>query len=140
RSCRHHLSAPTVTHSPPPSGSWCVTRRLWTTPSPSGLTPSAAGQLQIALVELFDVHVLERQYAHLLDEAGGPVHVPHPRVRHGDLEEDLTLDRVHLHLVVVGQIEAPLGLDHVFEQPDDIAVLPVELELHLGLVLLEVLG
>jgi len=36
-------------------------------------------------------------------------------------------------------VEAALGLDHVAEQPDDVAVLAVELQLHLRLVLLEIL-
>lgn len=66
---------------------------------------------------------LNVKHPHLLDEAGRPVHVPHPGVSHRDLEEHFTLDRVHLHLVVVGEVEAPLGLDHVFEQPDDVSVL-----------------
>src|SRR5690242_3998489 len=125
--------APTVTHLTKRSGSWWTTRRLWITSSP-------ARQLQVALVQLLDVHVLECENADLLHETRRAVHVPHPRVRHRHLEEHLTLDRVHLHLVVVGEVEAPLGLDHVFEQTDNIAVLPVELQLHLGLVLLEVLG
>src|SRR4051794_21181369 len=106
---------PTVTHPPRRSGSWCVTGRLWTNPSPTrGIrgSPSAARELQVALVQLLDVHVLEREHPHLLDEPGRPVHVPDPGVRHRHLEEDLALDRVHLHLVVVGQIETPLGLDH----------------------------
>src|SRR4029077_8972231 len=40
---------------------------------------------------------------------------------------------------VVREIETALGLDHVGEQPDHVAVLAVELKLHLGLVLLKVL-
>src|SRR3712207_9411804 len=40
----------------------------------------------------------------------------------------------------VGEVEAPLGLHHVGELPDDVPVLAIELQLHLGLVLLQVLG
>src|SRR5918992_114813 len=40
----------------------------------------------------------------------------------------------------VGQVEPPLGLHHVGELADDVPVLAIELQLHLGLVLLEVLG
>jgi hypothetical protein len=39
---------------------------------------------------------------------------------------------------VVGEIEAAVGLDDIREQADDVAILLVELELHLGLVLLEI--
>src|SRR6185436_8198343 len=40
----------------------------------------------------------------------------------------------------VGQVEAALGLHHVGELGHDVPVLLVEGELHLGLVLLEILG
>src|SRR5699024_5443243 len=63
----------------------------------------------------------------------------HPGVGHGDVEVDLTALVADLHVDGVGEVEATLGLDDVGEQADDIAVLPVELQLHLGLVLLQVL-
>src|SRR3712207_7521191 len=46
----------------------------------------------------------------------------------------------HLQVDGVGEVEAPLGLHHVGELPDDVPVLAIELQLHLGLVLLQVLG
>src|ERR1051326_9085871 len=98
------------------------------------------GELEVTLGELFDVHVLEGDDTHVLDEPGRAVHVPHPGVLHGDFEVDLAVVRradVELHLV--GQVEAPLRLDHVREQTHDVPVLAVELELHLGLVFLEIL-
>jgi len=39
---------------------------------------------------------------------------------------------------VVGEIEAAVGLDDIRKQADDVALLLVALELHLGLVLFEI--
>src|SRR6266487_1884847 len=87
------------------------------------------GQLQIALGELFDVDVLEGDDAYVLDEPRGPVHIPHPGILHGDLEEDLAVvGRPYVELHLIGQVEPALGLDHVAEQSDDIAVLAVDLQ------------
>src|SRR3954467_6626756 len=47
---------------------------------------------------------------------------------------------VDLQVHGVGQVEAPFGLHHVRELPDDVPILAIELQLHLGLVLLQVLG
>src|SRR5262249_59997075 len=49
------------------------------------------------------------------------------------------LRRADVELDGVREVEAPLRLDHVREQAHDVPVLAVELELHLGLVLLEIL-
>ena len=70
----------------------------------------------------------------------GPIHVPDPRVVHDGLEVGLAALGVLDHLDIVGEVEATLGLDDVAEQAYHVAVLPVELKLHLGLVLLEILG
>ncbi len=43
-----------------------------------------------------------------------------------------------VHLDVVGEVEPALGLDHVGEQRQDVAVLLVQLELHLGFIPLQV--
>src|SRR5690349_13479068 len=59
---------------------------------------------------------------------------------HRDLEEDLAVvGGADLEIHVIGEIEPALGLNDVREQPDDVAVLAIELQLHLGLVFLEVL-
>src|SRR6516164_8579111 len=95
--------------------------------------------LEVALGELLDVDVLERHDLDVLDEPGGPVHVPHPGVLHGDLEEHLAvIGRADVQLDLVGEVEPALGLDHMGKQPHDVPILPIELELHLGLVLLEI--
>src|SRR5581483_7660153 len=97
-------------------------------------------QLKVGLGQFLDVNVLERDDPHVLDKTGRAVHVPDPRVPHGDLEVDLAvIARPHVELDVVGQIEPAFGLDHMREQPDYVAVLPIELQLHLGLILLKVL-
>lgn len=49
---------------------------------PTRRRSSATRKIQIALVQLFDVHVLEREHSHLLDEPSWPVHVPDPGVGH----------------------------------------------------------
>src|SRR6202034_4711942 len=75
-----------------------------------------------------------------LHKTGGPVHVPHPGVVHGDLEKDLAVVRgPHLQVHVVGEVEPALRLPHMGEQADDVPVLAVELQLHLRFVLLQVL-
>src|SRR5215472_7840946 len=97
------------------------------------------GDLEVALGELLDVDVLKRDDLDVLDEPGGPVHVPHPGVLHGDLEEHLTVvGGADVQLDLVGEVEPALGLDHVGEQAHDVPILPIELELHLGLVFLEI--
>src|ERR1700683_1934254 len=96
-------------------------------------------ELKLALRQLFDVDVLEGYDPDVLHEPGRAVHVPHPGVVHGDLEEHFAvIGRPHLQVDIVGQVEPALSLHYVREQPDDVAVLAIELELHLGLVLLEI--
>src|SRR6478672_11030747 len=106
----------------------------------SGAELVALRQPQVGLVQLLDVDVLERDHPHVLDEPGGPVHVPHPRVGHPDLEVDLAVRVAGGDIHGVRQVEAALGLHHIGELGDDVPVLLVEGELHLGLVLLEILG
>src|ERR1022692_174142 len=97
-------------------------------------------QLKVALGQFLDVDILEGHDPDVLDEPGRPVHVPHPGVVHGDLEEHLAVvGGTDLEVDVVGEVEPALGLHHMGEEADDVAVLAIELELHLGLVLLEVL-
>src|SRR3712207_557376 len=102
--------------------------------------PGTVRQLEVGLVELLDVDVLEGQYPYVAHEARRTVHVPHPRVGELELEVDLAAGLADLQVDGVGQVEAPLGLHHVGELADDVPVLAIELQLHLGLVLLEVLG
>src|SRR6266851_2886580 len=98
------------------------------------------GKLQVALRQFLDIDVLERHDPHVLHEPGRAIHIPDPRVVHCDLEEHLAVvGSAHLEVHVVGEIEPALGLNHVREEPDDVAVFAIELQLHLGLVLLEIL-
>ena len=92
----------------------------------------------VVVVELLDVDVSERHHAHVLDEPGGAIHVPHPRVGQGEVEVHVVPHVLDLKVHLVGEVEAPLGLDDVGEQPDDVAVLAVEGEFRLGLVVLQV--
>src|SRR4051812_790627 len=149
--------------SPPPGGRGPEQEKLWTATAPvdserddrTGRGRRDLGekvpcrrsgdarvlrQLQVGLVQLLDVDVLERQHAHVADEPGRAVHVPDPGVGELQLEVDLPPGLAHLQVDGVGEVEPPLGLHHVGELPDDVAVLAIELQLHLGLVLLEVLG
>ena len=73
-----------------------------------------------------------------LHEPGGTVDVPHPGVLEGELEEDLPSVGAHLDIDGVGQVEPSLGLHHVGEQGGNVAVLPVQRELQLVLIGLEV--
>src|SRR5262249_4861956 len=73
--------------------------------------------LQVALGQFLDVDVLECDNPDVPDEPGWPVHVPDPGIMHGDLEEHLAvIGRTDLEVDIVGEIEAPFGLDHVREQ------------------------
>jgi hypothetical protein len=58
----------------------------------------------------------------------------------GDVEVGVAVLVADLEVELVGQIEAALGLDDVLEHPEHVLVLLVELQLHVGLVALEVLG
>src|SRR5439155_3815399 len=109
------------------------------------LAPSARRACVTELLlptDLLDVHGSERDDAHRRDEArrARPVHVPHPRVAHVELEVGAVVLGAQVHVDRVGEIEAALCLHDVGEHLDDVAVLLVELELDLGLVPLEVLG
>src|SRR5690242_17847146 len=106
----------------------------------SGTELVALRQPQIGLVQLLDVDVLKRDHPHVLDEPGGPVHVPYPRVGHADFEVDLAVRVARRDVDRVGEVEAALRLHDVGELGHDVPVLLVERELHLGLVLLEILG
>src|ERR1700689_5385750 len=109
-------------------------------PAPARRRLLLLGHLQVTLGEFLDVDVLEGDHPDILHEPGRPVHVPDPGILHGDLEEDLAVvGGADVELDGVGEIEPALGLDHMAEKPDHVAVLAIELELHLGLVLLEVL-
>src|SRR5450631_1082242 len=103
------------------------------------LETTILGQLELVLRQLFNVDILEGHDPHVLDEPCRPVDIPYPGIRHGDVEVDLTTLTADLHVNGVCQVETTLRLDDVSEQPHDIAILPIELELHLGLVLLQVL-
>src|SRR6201999_2385378 len=98
------------------------------------------GEFEVALGQFLDVDVLERDDADVLDEAGRAVHVPDPGVLHDDLEKDLAIVRVaHVELNLVGEVEAPLGLHYMAEEAHDVAILAIQLQLHLGFVLFEIL-
>src|SRR5215211_792940 len=130
------LRVGTHRRSPDRAGQDGVGVALWT---PRSGQPRVVGQLEVGLVELLDVDVLEREHPDVAHEARRPVHVPHPRVGQLELEVDLSAGLPDLQVDRVGQVEPPLGLHHVGELADDVPVLAIELQLHLGLVLLEVL-
>src|SRR5258708_32756713 len=146
-SIAHHPAVGGVSHSsaPGPAGIPALTpagdRQLRRRPGATNRRGSGfLGKLEVALGQVLDINVLELHDPDVLHEPGRAVHVPDPRVVHGDLEEHLTVvGRPDLEVHVVGEIEPALGLNHVREEPDDVAVLAIELQLHLGLVLLEIL-
>src|ERR1035437_1658138 len=107
--------------------------------APYILETTIFGELKLVLGELFDVDVLEGDNPDVLDEPCRPVDIPDPGIGHGDVEVDLTTLAADLHVNRVGQIETALGLNDVREEPNDVAILTIELKLHLGLVLLQVL-
>ena len=87
--------------------------------------------------QLLDVHILKRHHPALLTKRAGR-YISNPGVVHLDLEVDLAVGVAHVQVDLVGQVEPALRLHHVGELADNVAVLPVELQLHLGLVLLEI--
>src|SRR5699024_7814546 len=114
--------------------------RLWRRRACGESRGALLGEPELGLVQLLDVDVLECQHAHVLDEPRWSVHVPHPGVGHPDVEVHLPVCRPREQLASVGETEATLRLDDVGELPDDVAVLAVQRELHLGLVVLQILG
>src|SRR5690349_13489813 len=93
----------------------------WSRPSWPSCPPrgSGLGRFHVALGQLLDVHVLEGEHLDVLREPpGGAVHVPHPRVGEGHLEEHVAGLRAGLHVDLVAQVEAPVGLDDVLEDAD----------------------
>src|SRR5690349_11586210 len=115
--------------------------RSWSRPG-RGRAPAGSrlGRVDLLGAELLDVDVLEGQDLHVLGEARSAVHVPDPRVAHRHLEEHVAALGARLHVDLVAEVEAAVGLYDVLEDPDHVAVLAIERELHLGLVLLEILG
>src|SRR5690606_4318080 len=110
--------------------------RLWTTLSVKlpveeslSVERELVRQLELATLQLFDVHVLEGEHAHRLHEAVGAVDVPHPHVVHGELEVEIVLGIATDNVDLVGEVEATLGLDHVLKLPHDVAVLAEQREL-----------
>src|SRR6188472_171739 len=93
--------------------------------------------MEVAARELLDVHVLEREHAHGLHEAVGAVDVPHPDVGHRDLEVEVVLGVAPHDVDLVREVEPALGLDHVLELRNDVAVLAVEGELQFAVVVFE---
>src|SRR5215217_6603721 len=114
-------------------------RRVALKPMSVPIQPDERSELVLA-DELLDVHVLEGDHPDPGDEAGRPVHVPHPGVVQGDVEVGVAVLVAHLEVELVGQVEAALGLDDVLEHAQHVPVLLVELQLHVGLVALEILG
>src|SRR4029079_520470 len=110
---------------------------LWKTCSAA--EAGVVGQGDVGFLQLLDVDVLEHHYPDIFDKPGRSIHVPHPGVVHLDLEIPLAVRVAHVQVDLVGQVEPALRLHYVGELADDVAVLPVELQLHLGLVLLEIL-
>src|SRR5437868_6111376 len=109
---------------------------------PGRLSPCEAllGHFQVGLGQLFHVDILKGDNADIFNKTGWAVHVPDPGVLHLHVEEDVAvLRRPYLEVHRVRQVEPSLRLHHVGEQPDDIAVLAVKLQLHLGFILLEIL-
>src|SRR6202000_1202815 len=88
--------------------------------------PELFGQTQLGFFDLFDIDVFEGDNPHLLDEPGGPVHVPDPRVGQPQFEVDLAVGVAGNHLDTVCQIEAPLGFYDVAELSDDVFVFAVQ--------------
>ena len=90
--------------------------------------------------QLFYVHVLERDDLDRGHEAhpGFAVHVPDPGVVQLELYAGSPADVMDGLVDLVGEVEAPFGLDHVAVGGRDVAVLLEQLMLDLGFVLFEV--
>jgi len=97
------------------------------------------GQFLVA-GQLFHVDVFEGDHPHALDETGGAVDIPHPGVLEREVKVDFAVGAARLQVHMVGKIETPFGLDYVAEQPDDVTVFAVELQLHVGFIVLKILG
>src|SRR6478752_5165491 len=113
---------------------------LDTCPRRLGAEAALVGQLEVRLLQFLDVDVLESQHPHGLDKPGRAVHVPHPGVTHSQLEVHLTVRGTRLKVDIVSQVEPALGFHYVAELGDDVLVLAIELQLHVGLVVFEILS
>src|SRR6476469_8984706 len=119
---------------------WAVEDGLDTCPRRLGAKAALVGQLEVRLLQFLDVDGLESQHPHGLDKPGRAVHIPHPGVTHSQLEVHLTVRGTRLKVDIVSQVEPALGLHDVAELGDDVLVLPIELQLHVGLVVFEILS
>src|SRR3954451_21652370 len=99
-----------------------------------------ATALQLGRRQFFDVDVLERQHPHLMHEPGLSVHVPHPCVAQLHFDHRLGGVSSYIQLDVVGQIEPALAFNGVAKHGRDVFVLLSELDLTLGLEVLEIVG
>src|SRR5690606_28543537 len=114
----------------------CRARKWAATSSP--MVPTRARSTSVALLEFLDVDVVEGEDSDLLQESGGAEHVPHPGITERDLEVEGIAVGLSLHLHVVGEVEAPLGLHDEAEQREDIPILLVDRQFGFGLVALEI--
>lgn len=90
--------------------------------------------------DLLNGYIAEGKDLGALDEPRWPVHVPHPGIRHRHLVVDVAPLGANLEIDDVTQIEPSLGFYGIFEDPDDVLVLAVELQLHPILVLFQIFG
>ena len=105
---------------------------LWITSQ--GYRGVSSGNIKFRLRQFLDVHVLVGDDAHRAHETRRTVDVPHPRIAQRQFEEDVTADRAGLHINVIAQLETPLSLHNVLEQPNDVAVLLKEFQLQIVFV------
>src|SRR6266540_1206484 len=106
----------------------------------SALDPARRSLQPLLADQLLDVDVLEGDHAHLVDEPRRTVHVPDPRVVQGEVEVGVAVLIAHLQVDLVRKVEATFRLDGVLEHAQHVAILLIELQLHLRLVPFEVLG
>jgi hypothetical protein len=96
------------------------------------------GQLEFFLSKLFDIDVFEREYFDGLDEAVGSINIPHPHIGECQLEVEVAAHVTHNLLDLIGQIKPSLGFNDVLKLRHHVAVLAVQGELNLAVVIFEI--
>ncbi len=99
---------------------------------------SSWGSLEVFVPQLFDVDVFEREDGHGAHETVGAVDIPHPHVVEGELEVEIVAAFLDFPRDLVGQVEAPFGLDDVAKLGHDIAILAIEGKLGFPVVVVKV--
>ena len=79
----------------------------------------------VRFVQLFNVHIFERNHSNVADETHRAVHVPYPTVGHAYFVVHVFALSVRNELHRIGEVKPPIGFNNIGELAGNIPVLAV---------------